>query len=159
MHKIFYLTFLWVVWLKSNLVLGLIYAVDCPSRPFHFHFHFLQCICVCTLYRLFHITQVIIKILAAGGHSSIAHKLWKWLIDNFISAHGVQQQQQPAFAVACDPFKIRETLGVISSAQLSCVALSHCTQRAAKWHNELHYLCDTHTCIYICIHHNSSTHK
>lgn len=28
---------------------------------------FLQCICVCTLYRLFHITQVIIKILAGAA--------------------------------------------------------------------------------------------
>lgn len=87
---------------------------------------------MCTLYRLFHITQVIIKILAAGGRSggsggnSIAHKLWKWLIDNFISAHGVQQQQQqpqqqqPAFAVACDPFKIRELKHRTWRHQLSC---------------------------------------
>lgn len=33
---------------------------------------FLQCICVCTLYRLFHITQVIIKILAGAAATAAA---------------------------------------------------------------------------------------
>lgn len=75
----------------SILGICLIYEVDCPtdsqlaphwsqsqsqsvsaSLSVCVRARFLQCICVCTLYRLFHITQVIIKILAGAAATAAA---------------------------------------------------------------------------------------
>lgn len=54
------------------LLIGRLGQVTNAISSLHTYVHiylysFLQCICVSRLYRLFHITQVIIKILAGGG--------------------------------------------------------------------------------------------
>lgn len=58
---------------------------------------FLQCICVCTLYRLFHITQVIIKILAGAAATAAASLIncgSGSLTTSFPCSTRQQQQQQ-----------------------------------------------------------------
>lgn len=58
---------------------------------------FLQCICVCTLYRLFHITQVIIKILAGAAATAAASLIncgSGSLTTSFPCSTRPQQQQQ-----------------------------------------------------------------